>query len=316
MTVSAEHGARLAVKPARIDHAPVFLLAPIRSFSTVCLALLAGHPGLYGFPEMLLFSAPDVRGLLTEQARRPDMPPSWARSRLTGVLRAVAELHEGSQSPEAILRAQAWLGHRAGWSTVRLMDHLLDLVRPRIGLEKSPDSTQSDERLEACINAYPDARFIHLVRHPVTTQRSMHRHMRGYYPAAVGEQTLIVRAASAWYLAHLRIAKRLSRMPSEKWLRVRAEDLLRDPHRWIPQICEWLGLRCDADIIAGMLRTEDWQFSGHGITGELGGGDDKFMRAPRLRPIPEPGPVIFDPAWGLRPELTSRMTGLAAFLGY
>ncbi|MBV9451289.1 MAG: sulfotransferase [Streptosporangiaceae bacterium] len=313
-TTSMDHDAPLTIRPRCTEHAPLFLLAPIRSFSTVSLALLGGHPDLYGFPEMLLFSVPDVAGLLTEQARRPDLPRPWARSRLTGVLRAVAELHERSQSPDAIARAEAWLGQRAEWPTVRLMDHLLDLVRPRTGLEKSPDSTHSDQALDACITAYPNARFIHLTRHPVTTQRSMHQHMRPRW--ADNGQSLIVRSASAWYLAHLRVAKRLARMPSERWLRVRAEDLLRDPDHWIRQICEWLGLTCDAGIIGRMLRTEDWQFAGHGMSGDLGGGDAKFLRTPKLRTIPEPGPVIFDPAWGLHPEMTRRMTRLAAFLGY
>ncbi len=39
---------------------PVFLLAPARSYSTVALALLAGHPGLHGFPELMLFNADTV----------------------------------------------------------------------------------------------------------------------------------------------------------------------------------------------------------------------------------------------------------------
>ena len=34
---------------------PLFLLAPARSYSTVSIALLAGHPELYGLPETSLF---------------------------------------------------------------------------------------------------------------------------------------------------------------------------------------------------------------------------------------------------------------------
>jgi hypothetical protein len=313
MTVSAEHTS-LTGRPARTEHAPVFLLAPIRSFSTVCLALLAGHPDLYGFPEMLLFTAPDVRGLLTEQARRPGVPPPRIRNRLNGVLRAVAELHEGSQGPDAIARAETWLAQRADWPTIQLMDHLLDLARPRTGLEKSPESALSDEALEACISAYPNARFIHLTRHPVTTQRSMHQHMGHLWTGS--QQGLYVRSASIWYLTHLRIAKRLASLPPGKSLRVRAEDLVRDPDAWLGRVCEWLGLACDTDIFPRMRRTERWRFAGVGENGDLGGGDPKFMHAPELRPVPEPGPVTFDPAWGLHPELTRRMARLAAFLGY
>jgi len=314
MMMSARYDAPTGIRQVRTDHAPVFLLAPIRSFSTVCLALLAGHPELYGFPEMLLFSTPDVRGLLNEQARRPEVPRPWIRSRLTGVLRAVAELHEQSQRPDAIARAESWLAQRADWPTVRLMDHLLDLAQPRTGLEKSPDSTHSDQTLDACISAYPNARFIHLTRHPVTTQRSMHRHLR--YLWADDPQGMFVRSASVWYLTHLRIAKRLAALPPEKSQRVRAEDLLGEPDVWLRRICEWLGLARDADVIARMRHTESWRFAGTGASGSLGGGDPKFMHSPKLRPITEPGPVEFPPGWGLHPELTRRMTRLAMFLGY
>ena len=34
---------------------PVFLLAPARSYTTVSIAVLAGHPELYGLPETNLF---------------------------------------------------------------------------------------------------------------------------------------------------------------------------------------------------------------------------------------------------------------------
>lgn len=310
MTTAAER----AAQRDRTDFAPVFLLAPVRSFSTVSLALLAGHPDLYGFPEMLLFTATDVGGLLAERVRRPNVPPWWIRNRLTGVLRAVADLNEGSQSPEAVLRARHWLADRADWTTVRLMDYLLDRAWPCTGLEKSPDSTQSDRALDACTGAYPNARFIHLTRHPVTTQRSMHEHFGPLWPD--DPRVVAVRSASAWYLSHLRIAKRLAAMPPERSMRVRAEDLLREPAVWLSRICAWLGLRCDEQIIDRMRRTERWRFAGRGEGGKLGGGDRKFLCSPALRPVPEPGPVRFDPAWGLHPELTSRMTRLAAYLGY
>lgn len=299
---------------ARMDFRPVFLLSPIRSYSTVCLALLAGHPDLYGFPEMLLSTAPDVGGLLSEDLRRPRVPQLWLRSRLTGILRAVAELHEASQAADAIERAESWLRERSDWTTIRLMDHLLGLARPRIGLEKSPDTSETDESLDACISAYPRARFIHLTRHPVTSQRSMHEHMRPRWTD--NERGLIVDSASAWYKTHLRIARKLASLPEEQWLRVRAEDLLRDSDVWLRKICAWLRLECDDRIVARMLDTKEWRFANAGQQGILGGGDYKFLLSPALRPVPAPGPVIFDPSWGLPEKMIDLMTRLAVFLGY
>jgi hypothetical protein len=40
------------------------------------------------------------------------------------------------------------------------------------------------------------------------------------------------------------------------------------------------------------------------------------MTDPAPRQIPGPGPVAFDPAWGMDPGLVGQMTQLARFLGY
>jgi Sulfotransferase family len=292
---------------------PVFLLAPARSFSTVTLAMLAGHPDLYGFPEMLLFSAPTVGELLDEASRRPRLPPAWLHSRRSGLLRAVADLREGSQCEAAISRAEAWLADRSSWPPARLMDLLLTLARPRAGVEKSPDTVFTDQALQACLDAFPQARYIHLTRHPVTTQRSMQKH---WLPLSQSKPHVVVQAASAWYLGHSRITAALAGLPAAQWMRVRAEDVLREPGVWLPRILDWLGLPAGPDIITGMLRTQDWRFAGTGPSGRLFGGDPKFLYSPALRPVPAPGPVAFDPDWGLLTEMQDRMTTLAARLGY
>ncbi|MBC6459717.1 sulfotransferase family protein [Actinomadura sp. HBU206391] len=288
---------------------PVFLLAPSRSYSTVTLALMSGHPDVYGFPELLIFTADTVGELLGEQT-------GWARPlRKSGLWRAVADLHEGSQEDDAVARAQAWLSDRPEWPTTRLMDHLIGLARPRISLEKSPDTSSSDATLARCMAAYPRARFLHLVRHPVTTQRSIHDHWR---PAGRfdSEEALIAEAAAFWYLSHQRIIKALAPLPSQQWMRVRAEDLLTEPRVWLPRILAWLELDSNTEIIDRMLLTENWRFAGTGRSGRLLGGDPMFLRAPALRPIPAPGPVVFDPSWGLRDEMCEQMTVLARSLGY
>lgn len=287
---------------------PVFLLAPARSYSTVTLALLAGHPEIYGFPEMLAFAEPTVGHLLGKAAAPDRMSAGWAGSQVTGACRAIADLHEGNQSGEALARARAWLAERAGWSGARVLEHLLELAHPRVGLEKSPDTTRTQEAFDRCLRHFPDARLIHLTRHPVTTQQSMREHWRPFFTS---ELHLSVAAASAWYLSHRRITAVLSGLPPQRWMRVRAEDVLRAPERWLPRILGWLGLDHDERTVDRMLRTETWRFAGG-----MHGGDPKFMRDPRLRPVPEPGPVVFDPAAGLSDGMVAGMTSLARKLGY
>jgi hypothetical protein len=293
--------------------APVFVLAPPRSFSTVTAAILGGHPDIYSFPELLIFSAATVGGLFTAE-RQPGVHHDAVKPDLTGVLRAVAQLHYDSQSDQAIEDARNWLTQRAYWSTIQLLNHLLALAYPRIAVEKSPNTVRTNERLNTCVACYPDARYIHLTRHPVTTQRSMHEHF-SELPGIAG-QRLIASSASAWYLTHCRIVAKLAELPDERWIRVRAEDLLREPHESLGKILNWLGLPDDTKIISRMLQTESWQFAGCGPSGSLWGGDWKFMRSPTIRPIPAPEPVSFDPSWGLHSEMCRRMTVLADYLGY
>ena len=310
MTQAPQHD-EVASRPC---HEPVFLLAPARSYSTITLALLAGHPDIYGFPEMLLFTANTVGELL----RAPPRESSHQARRVShfkrsGILRAVADLREGSQDGLAIRRARDWLAQRSAWSPVQLMDCLLGLAAPRIGLEKSPETLASTSALDACVKSYPRARYIHLTRHPVSTQGSMHNHWRY---RSYDEKVLVARAATAWYLGHLRIVRRLSRLSSQQQIRVRAEDVLREPFVWLPKILDWLGLRSDSEVIAEMIHTENWRFANTGPSGDLYGIDPGFINAPALRPIPDPGEVSFDPAWGLPAEMSKRMAELARYLGY
>jgi Sulfotransferase family len=293
---------------------PVFVLAPARSFSTVTVAILGGHPDIYGLPELLIFSAPTVGDLLSAD-RDPSAPRTFVERSRTGILRAVAQLHDNSQSDQAIQLASNWLVQRADWSTTRLLDHLVALAHPRVAVEKSPGTVRTVERLNACVAAYPKARYIHLTRHPVTTQHSMQEHYRPL-PGNSNRSRLIAECASAWYITHCRIIAKVAQLPDEQWIRVRAEDLLREPHESLSRLLKWLGLPEDDQIVTRMLQTENWEFAGRGPSGQLWGGDWKFMMSPAIRQIPAPEPVSFDPSWGLHPEMCRRMTLLADYLGY
>ena len=294
---------------------PVFVLAPARSYSTVTVALLAGHPAIYGFPELLVFGVRTAGDLLSEQQRSPRLDPGYIQVRQTGPLCALAQLHEGDQSAAAIARARDWLRTHADWPVKDLFDHLLDLVAPRIGLEKSPETIATQAAVNECLRTYPDARLLHLTRHPVTTQLSMHRHwqdMKHIY----NRRHLVATAASAWYLGHCRAIRALETLPPNRWMRVAAENLVDQPRVWLPKILDWLGLAYDDEDIGRMLHTERWVYAGLGDPGNLYGGDAVFLHSPKLRPAVDPGPVVFDPAWGLPPEMCRRMAELARYLGY
>ncbi len=293
-----------------------FILAPARSFSTICAALLDGHPDIFSFPEMLLFTAPTVGELLNNRRIPLNVNPEFVRQRLSGVYRAVAALHEGSQSDAAVERAVSWLEGRSGWPTTRLMDHLAEITGAAVCVEKTPETIATDEALDACMKAYPEARYIHLTRHPVDTQRSMQAGHQQTLRRPLRPRVLVAICASAWYLGHARVVRALDALPQGRWIRVRGEDLVREPTVWLPRILDWIGLNWTEEISKRMLRTELWQFSGTGQSNQLFGGDPGYLNAPALRPVPAPGPVNFEPEWHVPPEMLRRMTELARHLGY
>lgn len=300
-------------RPGERMRDPVFLLAPARSYSTVSLALLAGHPQLYGFPEMLLFSAPTV-GELLNGAGRPDNA-AWIQFGNMGVARAVAEVHEGCQSRAAVERAIDWLRARGDWQTVALMNHLLRLVYPRIGLEKSPETVSSKDALSACLRAYPHSRYLHLTRHPVTTEQSMQKYYAATYNQKLPSQIRVRRYLMAWYSSHLRITRSLEALPGGQWMRVRAEDLLREPCTWLPRVLDWLSLAHDDQTIERMMRTEQWAFAPHHDS-LTGGADPGFMGNPALRPVAAPPAEVISPSWEITDDISRRIVRLARYLGY
>ncbi|MEV5498719.1 sulfotransferase [Nonomuraea fuscirosea] len=292
---------------------PLFLLAPARSYSTVSVALLSGHRRLFGFPEMLIFSEPPGR-LISAAENEAGIRRAISLNRLSGIRRAVAEIEFGDQRPTSIEGALAWLKRRSHWSGQRLFNHLLARIAPLTGIEKSPETVLSEQALRRCVTSYPQARFIHLTRHPTTSLRSMIDHF-GRFPGAVGERPALY-AAYSWYSSHRRILRATNKLPVEQAVRIRSEDLLRDPLDRLPLILDWLSLEYDDDCLARMLRTEEWPFSGTGDQHDLLGGDWKFLTSPQLKPVTMPDEVVFDDTWCLPGEVKLRIVELARELGY
>src|SRR5262249_52205877 len=157
----------------------------------------------------------------------------------------------GGQALEQIDRARTWLAARPHWSGADVLDVLLARLSPRTAVEKSPENVATAAALRRLAAAYPNARYLHLTRHPVTTQASIAGHRRRIVPThPLGHQPMA--GIVAWLDVHARIVRFLSRLPPERSLRVRAEDVLNDPEQQLARVARWLGLRVDADVIEAM----------------------------------------------------------------
>jgi hypothetical protein len=123
----------------RLLVAPVFVLSPVRSGSTLLRAMLNAHPDLHAPHEL------HVRRLSVEFGT------------------ALSE------------KAMAALGHDRADLEHLLWDRVLhrELVRSgkRFVVDKTPANAFAHERIAAC---WPDARFVFLLRHPASIATSWH----------------------------------------------------------------------------------------------------------------------------------------------
>jgi hypothetical protein len=294
-------------------HAPVFVLAPARSNSSVVSAMIGMHPQIYGFPELALFRAEKVGGLLVNPPGFRGLAPP---QRTSGLARAIAQLHEGRQDLATTTRARNWLRQRAEWDVAWVLDHLLELIEPLVGLEKSPEDSNRRDYLERLERSFPRARYLHLTRHPVTTIDSMHNAWASAKLWEVGDELLRSLFLGFWLFHHHRVKRFTESLPPARWLRVRSEDVLNDPRPTLTRICVWLGIEHGDEQIESMLHPEHSPFARVGPRGALGGNDPGFLTSPEPRPTRLPQELDLPEDWIVDPWMHVAACELANELGY
>jgi hypothetical protein len=65
-------------------------------------------------------------------------------------------------------------------------------------------------------------------------------------------------------------------------VRLKGEALLSDLDNYLPQLCEWLEIRRDADAINAMMHPEQSPYSHRGPPGAVRGNDSNFLASPAL----------------------------------
>lgn len=293
--------------------APTFVLAPARSYTSVVATMIGQHPQCASLPELKLFAYPTIGEL------EDSLPRYWSERGFThrspGLVRAISEFEFAGQSPESLLRARAWLRDRSHWSGANIFDVLLERLYPRIPVEKSPENVMTDAALELLSSSFPQARYLHLTRHPVTTQRSMQEHISRTVPEIVAHGQPISGLAS-WVETHCRILRFASTLPPNRYLRLKAEDVLNDPCPKLLSIAEWLALRADRDAIDAMMHPERSPFAkfGPADTGLIGGHDHNFLRDPIPHRVevmttlePPEGCAADSPLWNMTVDIANRL---------
>ena len=277
--------------------------------------MVGRHPDLVDLPELKLFCYPTIREL--EKSLPSFLIERGVTHRSPGLVRALAQFMFAGQTLKSLASARAWLQERGHWSGADVLDVLMECNRPRYCVEKSPEDVESDAILQRLAAAYPSARYLHLTRHPVTTQQSMAKHLnkgsrgrhRDAHPAAL---------VGAWFVTHQRILRFAAALPSSRYLRVRSEDVLNDRQSNLRRIAGWLGLRADDSAVSAMSNPAASPFACFGPEGSgvVGGNDHDFLRDPAPHEVELPATLDPPAGWSEEPRVWKMVAQLGADLGY
>jgi Sulfotransferase family len=281
---------------------PLFIVAPPRSFTSVVGGMLGQHPQAYGLPEVNL-SAGDHLGDNFDLDGR--VAPN------SGMLRLLAQLHDGAQTDETVLKARSWILKRLHWPTKRVFDYLQEQIGPKMLVEKSPRTTMRAPNLRRNVQLFPKARFLHLTRHPRTTGKSM-IDLVGSAEFAAPEKV--------WFTSQNNIMEFAQMLAPGQYMRIKGEQLLGKPQYYLTQICEWLGVDSSPEAIEAMLHPEKSVYACIGPDTAPFGNDPNFLQNPkldfeRLARIKEPS-LYDDLEWAEGEKFTAATVKLARVFGY
>jgi hypothetical protein len=276
---------------------PVFVLALPRSFTSLVGAMLGQHPQMFGLPETHLLCERTVASWLRRAAEAP-----WPMSH--GLFRAIAQLHFGAQDERTVRWARDWVRSRAALDTEQMFKLIADRVFPLRVVDKSPSTIDNVETMQRALAWFPNAFFLHLVRHPRGYAESIIRLAgRKRQPVAQGhwlvriasepgargeggskEQPLRLEPQHGWFERNAMIREFLTSLPTGQHMLLRGEDLLLSPDRTLERVADWLGLRADGGAIGEMKHPERSPFAFLGPPQARYGNDGNFLEDPELRP--------------------------------
>jgi hypothetical protein len=299
--------------------APLFLLAPPRSYTSLINAMIGQHPEAFGLPELNLFNVERTKDLW----RNVSDDIGDDNNRRQGLLRAVAEIYAGEQSRDAVVMAQHWASAREHMKSGDVFVEIVNKIDPLIAVEKSPAYTISVKRMQRIYETFPDAKFIHLVRHPIPQSKSVMALNDGIFALFVNAidfqaDRAILEPQIAWHDININILNFLDMVPAENQMRIRGELIMENPRQELAGICRWLGIRDDEEAVDDMMHPEQSPFACFGPVNALFGNDPNFLRGPRFRPhTPRIPAMDSDLPWRddgakLRPEVIQ----LAREFGY
>jgi hypothetical protein len=255
--------------------APIVVLGTRPAATAIVGAMLGCNPAAFALPQVNLFVGNTLEEVVTAMADRGEI-------HVHGLLRALAYLYGGEQTIISIGMARRWIMRRLSWPTNEIFDELRKRVAPRRLIDKSATYSQHPICVERILKASPDAYFVHVVEHPLTTgavPRPAKRKIQRQRPQGNFPQDQLL-----WLTAHRRIAEAMNAVTPSKVAVLRMENLLADPLGEMSDLCAHLNLPNHEAVVAGMLHPENSPFAGLGPVGANLGDDPAFLLDPTFPP--------------------------------
>ena len=251
----------------------IFILSTVRTGSSLLQLCLDCHPDIYAPPELHLLSfrtMQDRNRYMSENAR--SNPTGFTKVK-NGLVDCVQDLWQCDWS-EADKIVESW----SDLSTAEVFKLIQLRCRPKILAEKTPNNTAKLVVLESARAIFPDALYIHLVRHPLPVLVSWQGLNKGTNTSEGALQPswgLLEQLWRDWNQAALTFTERIS---SDRWTRLRYEDLCRSPSEYLREVCSFLKL----EYVESMAHPydQDYRYKSSG-----GAHDPKLFLKKRIDPM-------------------------------
>ncbi len=254
---------------------PLFIIAPPRSYTSVIGGMIGQHPDAYGLPEVNLSHGDTLGEMWNAVTNERNFGTA-------GLLRLLAELHDGEQTEDTVINARQWILARPHWTGRMVFDHIQEVVGPKLLVDKSPRNTMRAENLERLRQMFPQANFLHLTRHPRSQGKSALELVKSYFEGAPEDRKPLFDPEKTWLRSQTNIMDFAAKLSLGQYMRIKGETMLNEPRLYLEQICDWLGLASDTASIDAMLHPETSPFANIGPPSAPYGNDPNFLQNPAL----------------------------------
>ena len=242
--------------------------------------------------------------------RHTALDNKWNEHLLSGTVRAMMPL-KGCSVEDAEAFVQDC--EARAMTTQDFYGQLQALLGDRLLVDKTPIYAMHEDILRRAERDFEEPLFIHLVRHPCGMIKSFEDAKIEQLIPFMRESHFTRRqlAELTWYVTNQNIAHLLADVPASRWLRLRFEDLVHEPHGAVTRLCDFLKVPFAGEMLDPYKESES-RMTGGLTTAAQYSGDLKFHLHARIEPDAADRWKKFDSENSLSPMTRA----LAAEFGY